>query len=91
MLRELGQTAEPVPMTETVTQPIEAGDYGLLARLQAMATREALARGEALTFDDESDRLFGTRAPDYDAAHFEAILDDIDRLLPGEGALAGAP
>lgn len=61
---------------------------GLLARLQAMATREALLRGEALSFDEESDLLFGTRAPDYDAAHFEAILADIDALLPGEGTLA---
>ena len=31
---------------------------GLLARLQALAMREALSRGEAPSFDEESDRLF---------------------------------
>jgi hypothetical protein len=61
----------------------------LLQRLQALDTRIALNRGEALSFDEESRRLFGTSAPDHDAAHFEAILDEIDALLDGEGELPG--
>ena len=60
----------------------------LVQRLGALQTRIALSRGEILPFDDESRQLFGTAAPDYDAAHFEAILDDIDRLLDGEGDLS---
>jgi hypothetical protein len=35
------------------------------------------------------DTIFGTSAPDHDAAHFEAILDEIDALLDGEGELPG--
>ncbi len=60
---------------------------GLLARLQALDTRIAINKGELLSFDEESIRLFGTRAPDYDAAHFEEILAEIDDLLPGTGPL----
>jgi hypothetical protein len=52
-------------------------------------TRIALNRGETPPFDEESRRLFGVSAPDHDAAYFEAILEDIDALLDGEGDLSG--
>lgn len=62
---------------------------GLLGRLRALDTRIAINLGETLLFDEESRRLFGVAAPDYDAAHFASILEEIDRLVPGEGELAG--
>lgn len=61
---------------------------GLLGRLRALATRIAINRGEEIPFDEESRRLFGAAAPDHDAAHFTAILEEIDALVPGEGPLA---
>ncbi len=61
---------------------------GLIARLEALDTRIAINKGEYLRFDDEAAALFGSRAPDYDAAHFQAILDQVDALLPGDGPLA---
>ncbi len=61
---------------------------GLLARLRALDTRIDLKRGDTLPFDEESRRIFGVAAPDYDAAHFAAVLEEIDRLVPGEGELA---
>ncbi len=60
---------------------------GLLARLRALETRIALNQGLTTSFDEESEQLFGTRAPDHDAAHFESILVEIDALIAGEGAL----
>ena len=60
---------------------------GLIARLQALDTRIAINKGDFPDFDDESLALFGSKAPDNDAAHFEAILEKIDALLPGEGPL----
>ena len=61
---------------------------GLVARLRALDARIAINKGEHLDFDDESMALFGSQAPDYDAAHFEAILGEIDALVPGDGPLA---
>ena len=61
---------------------------GLLARIEAMSTRIALNEGTAIPFDEESERLFGARAPDHDAAHFAAILAEISALLPGDAPLA---
>jgi hypothetical protein len=60
----------------------------LIARLQALDTRIAINKGESFSFDEESQLIFGTQAPDYDAAHFQAILDKVDALLPGEGPLS---
>ena len=61
---------------------------GLIARLHALDTRVAINKQEYLDFDDEALALFGSKAPDYDTAHFQAILDKVDALLPGDGPLA---
>jgi len=57
------------------------------ARLVALETRIAINRGELLPFDQESLQLFNSTAPDYDEAHFGAILEKIDALLPGDEPL----
>jgi len=70
--------------------PLDAARVrNLLGRLRALETRIALNRGETLPFDEESRRLFGAAAPDYDTAHFAAILERIDALLGGDGDLSG--
>ena len=61
---------------------------GLLARLRATEARIRLNQGKTQSFDDESDALFGVRAPHHSAAHFETILGEISALLPGEQPLA---
>jgi hypothetical protein len=61
---------------------------GLNQRLTALATRIAINEGRTFAFDEESKRLFGVTAPDHDAAHFEAILREIDELVPGSGDLS---
>jgi hypothetical protein len=61
---------------------------GLVGRLVALETRIALSKGQTVPFDEESRRLFGAAAPDYDATHFQAILREIDAMLGGDGDLA---
>lgn len=60
---------------------------GLIGRLLALETRIDLAQGRTMPFDEESRRLFGAAAPDYDAAYFQDLQADIEALLPGEGDL----
>ncbi|HSD68495.1 MAG TPA: hypothetical protein VLB07_03030 [Woeseiaceae bacterium] len=68
--------------------PVDPGRLaGLLQRLQALRTRIRMNQGDTLPFDEESMLLFGAVAPDHDAAHFAAILAEIDVLVPGEGSL----
>lgn len=40
-----------------------------------------------MSFDEETRLVFGAVAPEHDDVHFEAILQEIDALLPGEGGL----
>ena len=61
---------------------------GLIARLQALDMRIAINKGEFVSFDDESMALFGSAAPDNDAAHFDTILQELDALLPGDAPLS---
>ncbi len=60
----------------------------LLGRLRSLMTRIEINQGQTVSFDEESRRLFGAAAPDYDAAHFVEILERIDELLPGGGDLS---
>jgi hypothetical protein len=87
--RSVEMRAKLQGLADDSPDPLEVARYdGLIRRLIALETRIALKQGDALAFDQESERLFGARAPDHDAAYFEAILDDIDHLLGGEGELS---
>jgi hypothetical protein len=61
---------------------------GLIGRLVALETRISLNKGQTLSFDEESRRLFNSAAPDHGAEYFQTILEDIDQLIGGEGELA---
>jgi hypothetical protein len=43
--------------------------------------------GERFTFDEESRRLYDAEAPVKTEAEFQTVLDELDGLLPGDGAL----
>ncbi len=60
----------------------------LLKRTSAMLLRMDMSEGRMLAFDDESLILFDATAPDYDAEDFEAVLAELDALLPGDESLA---
>ncbi len=60
----------------------------IVARLDALDMRISINKGETAPFDEESKALFMSVAPTYDAAHFDAILAEIDALVPGEGDLS---
>ncbi len=56
-------------------------------RLRALIARAELAAGNQQPFDEESRALFDSVAPTYDAEHFDALLAQIEQLVPGEGRL----
>src|SRR5262249_41014696 len=39
--------------------------------------------GKRFTFDEESQRLYDAVSPHNDASHYQRLIDDIDRELPG--------
>jgi hypothetical protein len=61
---------------------------GLIARLQSLDTRIRINNSEPLKFDDEVRLLFGTTLAQQSLGDFDAALEEIDALLPGDRALS---
>jgi hypothetical protein len=60
----------------------------LQRQLQAMVARVDLLAGKKMTFDGESKALYDAVAPTQGAAHFQEILDRLEKAIPGDGSLA---
>ena len=60
----------------------------LLAQLSAMRSRMDMRSGSTLKFDEESNALYGAKAPRRDAAYFQGVLKEINDSLPGDGSLS---
>ena len=56
-------------------------------QLASLRTRVAMLGGRRLGFDEESRALYGVVAPAHTEAEFNAVLQELDRLLPGAGPL----
>jgi hypothetical protein len=56
-------------------------------QLSAMSARVRMLKGERLSFDDESKALYDAVAPTYPEAHFQEVLDRLEKRFPGSGPL----
>lgn len=56
-------------------------------QLIAFSRRVKIFTGEFGTFDEESKDLFGVKAPEYKASHYELLIDSLDSILPGSGSV----
>ena len=56
-------------------------------QLAAMASRVRMLKGERLSFDAESRALYDAVAPTNGDAHFQQMLDRLDKRFPGQGPL----
>jgi hypothetical protein len=57
-------------------------------QLSALEARIRIVKGERLPFDEESKALYDAVAPTHPPAHFQQILDTLEKRFPGEGSLA---
>ena len=79
--------AEPGVPTDANDLPRLRREY-LRRQLQAIHARVRMLNGQKLSFDEESQALYDAVAPRRDASHFQPVLDDLARLLPGSGPLS---
>lgn len=79
------KTVEAVPVPEDALMAMRR--RFLLGQLLALSTRVRMLSGERLKFDDESEALYGARAPRYAEPEFEAALAELERRVPGPGPL----
>ena len=60
---------------------------GLTKKLQALVARVEMLEGRRFSFNDEARALYGVTPPVYPVCFFQKILDELERLLPGQGPL----
>jgi hypothetical protein len=56
-------------------------------QLEALEARVAMLDGETFDFDTESQKLYDAVAPHHPDEYFEALVERLDALLPGEGSV----
>jgi hypothetical protein len=94
-LPEIRSDAEAL-IADLAAHPPAAGDEEILRlrhqylqrQLQSMVARIDLVSGKKMSFDEESKALYDAVASTHGAAHFQEILDRLEREVPGEGPLA---
>jgi len=59
----------------------------LKAHVKAVATRIDMLGGRTLSFNEESQLLFGVRAPSFQIDDFKSVIAELDSLIPGSGDL----
>lgn len=81
---------EAVAIIEGLSAPADSDPRAAALRRQTVAAlaRLRMAEGEKLPFDQETRELYDAKAPRYSTAEFDATLAEIEKLIPGDGALS---
>jgi len=93
---ELAELRAQAERLSAAVASIEVGDDSMIelrhnyltSQLSALRSRVKMLEGESLSFDEESLALYDAQAPTHNAAHFDRLLEALEPLLPGDGALA---
>ena len=59
----------------------------LRAQLVSVRGKIDLLDGREMSFDEETTALYDTVLPPFDEKYYQGMLDELDRLLPGQGDL----
>ena len=60
----------------------------LLRNVRAMDMRMRMVRGETFSFAEEARLIYDAILPDYEFSEFDRALEEIAKLIPGQGDLA---
>lgn len=85
---EAASAAKELRKAVVADAALERRRLWLARQFEAMAFRARMVAGERFSFEEESRGLYDAVAPRRDAAHYEALLTELDSLLPGEGSVA---
>ncbi|MEO9599856.1 hypothetical protein [Parasphingorhabdus sp.] len=85
----IGDLTQQLKMLSASDDPMaEARKRFLAAQLQAAQTRHAMMQGKKLPFRNEAEKLFGVSPDPRPLSDFDPVLEEIERLAPGEGPLS---
>ncbi len=81
----LVKTVEAVPVPEDALVAMRR--RFLLTQVSSLGARVRMLSGEKLKFDEESEALYGARAPRHTEAQFEEVIAQLEKWVPGTGPL----
>ena len=91
-----GRGGREAPASKT-SDAEESGDEMLKLRreylqkqISALAARVKMLKGEKLKFDDESRALYDAVAPTYRDSHFDEIITELEKKIPGTNRQSGS-
>ena len=96
-LADLAAEAAALRNELSALPPPEGPESALLAlrytyldrQLASVASRIEMLSGTRFTFDEEAQRLYDVSPPHRTEVEFQALVDEIDALVPGRGPLLG--
>ncbi|MDO1448650.1 hypothetical protein Q0590_20400 [Rhodocytophaga aerolata] len=65
----------------------KARHHSLLTQLIAVQAEINILSGKKYSFDEESKLLYNAVAPTHTEAHFQQLIQDLDKALPGKGTV----
>jgi hypothetical protein len=96
LMKKLGVERTAAPLVESS----DAGNSGdemlrlrreyLQKQISALAARVRMLKGEKLKFDDESRALYDAVAPTYSDSHFDDIIAQLEKKIPGTNRQSGS-
>ncbi|MEO6290173.1 MAG: hypothetical protein ABIO76_09645 [Ginsengibacter sp.] len=82
------QDAFSQSILETKNDTIRRRANWMKAQLTAFGRRIKIFSGEYASFDEESVELYGAAAPVIPESHYQALVTQLDGVLPGKGAIS---
>ncbi|MBC5995043.1 DUF885 domain-containing protein [Pontibacter cellulosilyticus] len=83
-IQELLQAQDTTTLAEDEQRRLAMFKKQVLAAI----TKVEMMQGKKYSFDEEAKLLYDAEPPHHELAHFEAILNEIDKQLPGQGSIA---
>jgi hypothetical protein len=77
----------PQPERDGAAELANLRSVYLRRQLEALRSRVRMLSGARLSFDEESQALYDAVAPTHPESYFQAMLDNLERRLPGKGRL----
>ncbi|WP_339724570.1 hypothetical protein [uncultured Paraglaciecola sp.] len=84
-ISELLQKLKTLDLTD---QHLKLRHKALFRNVRAMDVRARMLLGETFSFAEEARLIYDTILPEYDLKKFDQALNEINKLVPGEGDLA---
>ncbi|MBC5775146.1 hypothetical protein H8S95_13795 [Pontibacter sp. KCTC 32443] len=88
-LTEFKAIQQQLNLQDTTNLPADEKRRVAMFKKQIIAaiTKVEMMQGKKYGFDEEARLLYDAVPPHYELSHFEAILSDIDKQLPGKGSI----